>query len=103
MSLLAALDAWVATLPPDWSYAETTVELEDLSLFTQANLTMARVNGGRPVGEPEGVYRVRISRSGGRGASLPSVRAAFRALDDAGVPTRLRPAFSWSDRQVAQP
>lgn len=103
MSLVADLDALIATLPPDWEYVEAVVELEDPVVFTQTNLVLARVNAGRPVGAPQGTYRLRINRVGGHGAALPAVRGAFAVLDRDGATCTLTPAFAWSSRTYAQP
>jgi hypothetical protein len=103
MSLVAALDEWVASLPPDWEYVEAVAELLDDSAFTQANLLMARINAGRPREAPNGTYRVRINRTGGHGAALPAVRGTFAAIDRADIPMALRPTISYSQRTYVQP
>ena len=82
-TLVAAWDAAVATLPPDWSDLYCEVELTSSDYLQRGALLLAPVNPARIAGRS--TFRFRVARLFGYGASEPMTRRCLGRLDEEGI------------------
>jgi len=82
-SLVAAWDAEVARLPPDWSDLYCEVRLTSTDYLERAALLMAPLNPARYGGETG--FRFRVARSFGYGASAEMTRRCLERVDEEGI------------------
>jgi hypothetical protein len=86
-TLVAAWDAAVGALPPDWSDLYGEVELRSTDHLERAALLLAPLNPAR-YGGPAG-FRFRVARRFGYGASAAMARRCFERLDSESITGRL--------------
>ena len=91
-------DAWdeaVAALPPDWSDAFAEVELPSSDYTEPAALRLSPLNPTRNGSPP--VFRFRVARRFGYGASPEMARRCLERLDEAGMTGSVRIINALSD------
>jgi hypothetical protein len=100
VSLAAAWDAAVAALPPDWSHAVGEVSLTSSDYVEPGALRLGPLNpiryGSRPI------FRFRIARTAGYGASPEMAHRCFERLDEAGIRGSARIVNAVSDVFLAR-
>jgi hypothetical protein len=98
LTLAAAWDAVVATLPADWSDLLCELELTSSDHVDQGALLTAPLNPFQSgVGKPG--FHFRVARTFGYGASPGMARRCMERLDDAGIPGEVRVLRALSDTQ----
>jgi hypothetical protein len=93
--LAAAWDGEVAALPADWSDVYAEVELTSSDHIEPAALRLSPLNPTRPGTRP--VFRFRVARKFGYGASPEMTRRCLERLDEAGMRGTLRILHALSD------
>jgi hypothetical protein len=83
ISLAAAWDAAVAALPPDWSHAVGEVTLFSTDYLEPGALRLSPINPQRLGSRP--VFRFRVARTAGYGASPEMAHRCFERLDEAAI------------------
>jgi hypothetical protein len=94
-SVVAAWDAAVGTLPPDWSDLLCELELTSTDHVDRGALLLAPVNPYRS--DARAALRFRVARSFGYGASPEMTRRCLTRLDEAGLPGRVTILRALSD------
>jgi hypothetical protein len=94
-SAVAAWDAAVAALPPDWSDLLCELELTSSDHVDRGALLLAPVNPYRS--DARAALRFRVARSFGYGASPQMTRRCLARLDEAGIPGRVTILRALSD------
>jgi hypothetical protein len=98
LTLAAAWDAVVATLPADWSDLLCELELTSSDHVDQGALLTAPLNPFQSgVGKPG--FHFRVARTFGYGASPGMARRCMERLDHAGIPGEVRVLRALSDTQ----
>lgn len=88
MSHTAAFDELLAEQPPDWSFMEVYVTLDDARRLADARVALARANA-RPVRvAADHDFEITVASTQGHGARAGVVRSALRTLDDRGITGR---------------
>jgi hypothetical protein len=83
VSLAAAWDAAVASLPSDWSHAVGEVSLSSSDYVEPGALRLSPVNPLRHGSRP--IFRFRVARTAGYGASPEMTHRCMKRLDEAGI------------------
>jgi hypothetical protein len=94
-------DAWLAAvsaLPDDWSDVNAEVELDSSANLERGALLLAPVNPDRPGGGL--VFRFRVARTFGYGASPEMTRRCLQRLDEDGIKGRTRIMWALSDTKA---
>jgi hypothetical protein len=100
LTLEAAWDAELASLPDDWSDLYAELELRSTDYLERAALLVAPVNPARDRGKT--AFRFRCARNFGYGASAGMVRRSLARLDEEGIRGQIRILRALSDtRPVA--
>lgn len=100
MSHTAAFDDLLAEQPPDWSFFEVYVTLDDARTLAEARVSLARANA-RPVRhEADHDFEITVANTQGHGARAGVVRSALRILDDRGITGR---TWGGAARSVTRP
>jgi hypothetical protein len=101
-SLVAAWEAELAELPPDWSDLFCEVELTSTDHIDGAALLLAPLNPARVPGRA--AVRFRVARSFGYGGSPEMARRCLARLDENGIPGRptILRALSETDNVATQ-
>ena len=98
LTLAAAWDAVVATLPADWSDLLCELDLTSSDHVDQGALLTAPLNPFQSgVGKPG--FHFRVARTFGYGASPGMARRCMERLDHAGIPGEVRVLRALSDTQ----
>jgi hypothetical protein len=95
VSLAAAWDAALATIPSDWSDLFCELGLTSTDHVDRAALLLAPINPLQREGRPG--FRFRVARSTGYGASPGMVRRCLGRLDGEGIPGDVRVIEAMSD------
>ena len=88
VSLAAAWDELVVSLPSDWSDLLCIVDLRSSDELAPAALAIAPLNPSRHGRAPS--FRFRVARRFGYGAAPDMARRCLARLDEAGIPGTLR-------------
>jgi hypothetical protein len=94
-TLVAAWDALIRTLPPDWSDLLCRLEVDSTDYLASASLVGAPLNPARIPGETS--LRFRVSGKQGYGASPLMARRCMARMDEQGVTGRLDVLTELSD------
>ena len=97
VSLAAAWDAALATIPSDWSDLFCELGLTSTDHVDHAALLLAPIHSTRCSGKRRPGFRFRVARSTGYGASPGMVRRCLGRLDDEGIPGDVRVIEAMSD------
>jgi hypothetical protein len=100
LSLAAAWDAEVAALPPDWSHAVGEVTVASSDYVEPGALRLSPVNPYRVGSRP--VFRFRVARVAGYGASPEMAHRCFERLDEAAIRGSVRIVNAVSDVFLAR-
>jgi hypothetical protein len=99
-TLVSKWDELVAALPPDWSDAFVEVELPSTDYIEPGALRLSPVNPTRTGSRP--VFRFRVARRFGYGASPEMARRCLERLDEAGITGDVRLLNVLSDTKPVQ-
>jgi hypothetical protein len=94
-TLAGEWEAGLKTLPPDWSDVYAELELTSTDYLDRGALLLAPLNPSRVDERP--LFRFRIARAFGYGASPQMVRRCLERLDEAGITGELRILYVLSD------
>jgi hypothetical protein len=98
-SLAEAWDEALAKLPEDWTDAYAEVEVFSSDHVEPAALALSPLNPGRPGSAP--VFRFRVARRFGYGASPEMVRRCLERLEERNIRGRVRILWALSDTHAA--
>jgi hypothetical protein len=84
------LDRTVASLPPDWTYAEMDLRIHDEERYVEAATMLVQINA-QPYSRHDWHWRVRVAHEFGHAAAPETVRGTLRLLDEAGIEGELAP------------
>jgi hypothetical protein len=100
VSLAAAWDAAVAALPSDWSHAVGEVSLTSTDYIEPGAVRLSPLNPLRHSSRP--VFRFRVARIAGYGASPEMAHRCMERLDEAGIRGSTRVVNAVSDVFLAR-
>jgi hypothetical protein len=84
VALAEDFDRIVASLPPDWTYAELDSRILDEERYVEAATILVQINA-QPYSRHDWHWRIRVAHEFGHAAAPESVRGTLRLLDEAGI------------------
>jgi hypothetical protein len=84
VALADRFDTIVASLPPDWTYAELDVRIHDEERYIEAATILVQVNA-QPYSRHDWHWRLRVAHEFGHAAAPETVRGTLRLLDEQGI------------------
>ena len=80
MALADDFDRIVASLPPDWTYADLDLRIADEERYVEAATIVVQVNA-QPYSKHDWHWRVMVAREFGHAAAPEAVHGTLRLLD----------------------
>jgi hypothetical protein len=74
----------VDSLPPDWTYVELDLRIDDLGRYVEAATLLTQINA-MPRSQEDWHWLLRVANGYGHAAAAPTVRGTLALLDDEGV------------------
>jgi hypothetical protein len=84
VALAEDFDRIVASLAPDWTYAEVDLRIFDEERYVEAATILVQVNA-EPYSQYDWHWRLRVAHEFGHAAAPDTVRGTLRVLDEIGV------------------
>jgi hypothetical protein len=74
----------VDSLPPDWTYVEIDMRIDDMGRYVEAATLLTQINA-MPYSKADSHWLIRVANGYGHAAAAPAVRGTLALLDDEGV------------------
>jgi hypothetical protein len=84
VALADEFDRMLASLPPDWTYAEMDLRIFDEERYVEAATILVQVNA-EPYSQHDWHWRLRAAHEFGHAAAPEAVHGTLRLLDEAGI------------------
>jgi hypothetical protein len=84
VALAEEFDRILASLPPDWTYAEMDLRIFDEERYVEAATILVQVNA-EPYSQHDWHWRIRVAHEFGHAAAAEAVHGTLRLLDEAGI------------------
>jgi hypothetical protein len=84
MALAEDFDQVVESLPPDWSYLELDLRIDDEDRYIEAATLLTQINA-MPYSHHDWHFRLRVAHEFGHAAAPETVRGTLALLDGEGI------------------